>query len=570
MVRLGVASRVEALAAMADDTLDVLVIGGGITGAGVALDAVARGYRTGLLERRDFASGTSRSSTKLVHGGIRYLPQLDVPLVREALVERGRLLRNAPHLVQPLSFILPLYADARRPVGLPIAPPLGIGLGLILNTGLTFYDGLAGGENIAPHHRLSSAEIARRAPCLKSGGLKTGFAYFDAQTDDTRLTISVLRAAADRGALLANYCAATGFLVEGGVARGVVAESTLETSPEKLTIRARYIVNATGVWAEETERLAGESPMLDVVPSKGTHLVFPREIFDLNDEAIVLPETEDGRILFIVPWLGRALVGTTDEEAPDLRAPVATEMEIDYILNHLNRFLRASVTRDDIVATYSGYRPLLKLRSGGRTPARLSRSHAVVEGADGLISVSGGKLTTYRRMAQDVLDRIDGREGRHHGHPTAKMLLYGATGWFDSRSAFLRRAGSFGLDHEVTEHLSQAYGTAADGLLDIIEARPDLRARLVPDLPYVEAEVVYVCVNELALTVEDVLARRTHIAILDRSRGSMAAERVAELMAATLDWSAAEKSRQMAAYYAFALQEAGPLGLPLPRTTGTD
>ncbi len=275
MVRLGAASRVEALAAMADDTLDVLVIGGGITGAGVALDAVARGYRTGLLERRDFASGTSRSSTKLVHGGIRYLPQLDVPLVREALVERGRLLRNAPHLVQPLSFILPLYADARRPVGLPIAPPLGIGLGLILNTGLTFYDGLAGGENIAPHHRLSSAEIARRAPCLKSVGLKTGFAYFDAQTDDTRLTISVLRAAADRGALLANYCAATGFLAEGGVARGVVAESTLETSPEKLTIRARYIVNATGVWAEETERLAGESPMLDVVPSKGTHLVFP-------------------------------------------------------------------------------------------------------------------------------------------------------------------------------------------------------------------------------------------------------------------------------------------------------
>ncbi len=568
MVRLGAASRAEALLEMAGTPLDVLVIGGGITGAGVALDAVARGYRTGLIERRDFAGGTSSRSTKLVHGGIRYLPQFDVPLVREALVERGRLLRNAPHLVQPLSFILPLYASSRRPVGLPIAPPLGLGLDLILDTGLNIYDGLAGQENIAPHHRLTSDEVIRRAPCLTPSGMKTGFVYFDAQTDDTRLTMSVLLSAAERGALLANYCSATGFLQEAGALRGVVAESTLPNLPAKLIIRARYIVNATGVWAEETERLARETPGLEIVPSKGTHLVFAREIFDLGDEAIVLPETEDRRILFIVPWLSRALVGTTDDVARDLETPVAAESEIDYILDHLNRFLRRPVVRDDILATYSGYRPLLKLRTG-RTPARLSRSHAVVEGEDGLITVSGGKLTTYRRMAQDVMDRIDIHEGHHKGHPTTKMSLYGGAGWFDSRAAFLRRAAQLGLDSAVSEHLSQAYGTVASDLLDLIASRPELSERLIPDLPYIAAEVVHACLAELALTIEDVLARRTHIAIQERFRGSAVAPHVAELMAAPLGWTAQEQARQLEAYQAFALEESGPLGLP-PLATKTD
>ncbi|MGO8950606.1 MAG: glycerol-3-phosphate dehydrogenase/oxidase [Ktedonobacterales bacterium] len=547
---------------MASTPLDVLVIGGGITGAGIALDAVARGYRTGLIERSDFASGTSSRSTKLVHGGIRYLPQFDVPLVREALIERGRLLRNAPHLVQPLSFILPLYASSRRPVGLPIAPPLGIGLGLILDTGLTVYDGLAGQENIAPHHRLTSDDVVSRAPCLKVEGLKTGFVYFDAQTDDTRLTIAVLLSAAQRGALLANYCAATGFTEESGTLRGVVAETTRPNlSPSRVAITARHIVNATGVWAEETERLAGESPGLEVVPSKGSHLVFAKESFDLGDEAIVLPETEDRRIIFIVPWLGTALVGTTDEAARDLETPVANESEIDYILGHLNRFVRVPVSRSDILATYSGYRPLLKLRTG-RTPARLSRSHAVVEGDDGLISISGGKLTTYRRMAQDVMDRIDAREGRHQGHPTTKMPLFGGAGWFDSRAAFLRRAGQLGLGREIAEHLSQAYGTAASDLLDLIAASTELKELLVPDLPYIAAEVVHACRAELALTIEDVLARRTHIAIQERSRGTIVAPRVAELMAHELGWPVDEQDRQLAAYQDFARKESGPLGLP--------
>ncbi len=571
MIQLSQTSRAAALAQMATTPLDVLVIGGGITGAGVALDAVARGYRAGLIERHDFASGTSSRSTKLVHGGIRYLPQFDVPLVREALIERGRLLRNAPHLVQPLSVILPLYASSRHPVGLPIAPPLGIGLGLILGTGLTMYDGLAGQENIAPHHRLTSEEVIQRAPCLRPDGLKTGFAYFDAQTDDTRLTLAVLLSAAERGALLANYCEALAFIKDPeGAIVGVEARSTLcndagaeEATTQPITIRAKYIVNATGVWAEETERLAGDMPNLDIAPSKGTHLVFAKEAFDLGDEAIVLPETEDQRIIFIVPWLSRALVGTTDEAAERIENPVATEQEIDYLLEHLNRFIRKPVTRDDILATYAGYRPLLKLRRS-RTPARLSRTHTVVEGDDGLISISGGKLTTYRRMAQDVLDRIDEREGRHSGHPTTRMALAGSVNWFDTRAAFLRRARSLALTPAIAEHLSAAYGTAASAILDLVDAQAELGSRLVDDLPYIAAEVVYACRAELALTLEDVLARRTHIAIEERSRGTTIAPHVATLMAQELGWPEAEQQRQLAEYNAFALEQAGPLQQAIP------
>lgn len=559
---LGQLSRKKALSEIAAEPLDVLVIGGGITGAGIALDATARGYRTGLVERGDFAGGTSSRSTKLVHGGIRYLPQFDVPLVREALIERGRLLRNAPHLVQPLSFILPLYASSRRPVGLPIAPPLGIGLGLILDTGLTVYDGLAGQQNIAPHQRISIEDLTLRAPCLQQEGLKTGFVYFDAQTDDSRLTLAVLLSAAERGAMLASYCNVTRFLEDSGRLVGVEAVSTLggergsgEAAP--LTIKARHIVNATGVWAEETERLAGDTPGLDIAPSKGTHLVFAKEIFNLGEEAIVLPETEDQRIIFIVPWCGRALVGTTDAAVPRIETPVATDGEISYLLEHLNRFVRKAVSRSDILATYSGYRPLLKVR-GSRMASRLSRSHAVVVAENGLISISGGKLTTYRRMAQDVMDRIDDRGGRRRGHPTTKLLLSGSVGWYDGRTAFFRRASRLGLQRSVALHLSDAYGTAGDSILDLIESRPSLGERLVSDLSYVEAEVIHACRSELALTLEDVLARRTHIAILEKTRGTASAPRVAALMAAELGWSAEERERQLLEYDRYAREQVPP------------
>src|SRR5579859_91447 len=544
-----------------EQPLDVLVIGGGITGAGVALDATARGYRVGLVERGDFASGTSSRSTKLVHGGIRYLPELDIPLVREALIERGRLLRNAPYLVRPLSFVLPLYASSRHPVGLPVAPPKGIGLSFILDAGLFVYDVLAGRDNVGAHRRLSRAEVLARARCLVPNGLKTGFVYYDAQTDDTRLTIAVLRAAAARGAQIANYAEVTRFEHSDGRVSGAWVRDCLAGGREDgsdVLIRARHVVNATGVWAEEVEKLAGDAPMLQIAPSKGTHLVFTRTALDLDEEAIVLPETEDGRIIFIVPWLSRALVGTTDDGVRSMPEPVATEAEIDYLLGHLNRYARRPLARHDIVATYAGYRPLLRLRKG-RTAARLSRTHEVVEGADGLLTVSGGKLTTYRKMAQDVLDRIDTRQRRRRTHPTLRMPLAGAPGWARARQEVNQLGQRLGLATDVLAHLGGAYGSDALQVLALVEERPGLAARLVGDLPYIEAEVLWASHIEMALTLEDVLARRTHIAIEDRSRGLDAAARVADLMEEALGWSDAEKRRQLSAYGRFTCEQAGPL-----------
>jgi glycerol-3-phosphate dehydrogenase len=543
------------------DPLDVLVVGGGITGAGIALDAAARGYRVGLVERGDFASGTSSKSTKLVHGGIRYLPQLDIGLVREGLHERGRLLRNAPHLVRPLAFILPLYKGSRHPVGIPVAPPFGIGLGAVLDAGLWLYDVLAGRRNIAPHRRLSAEDTAKRTPGMRRAGLKTGFVYYDGQTDDSRLTLAVLGAAAEQGALLANYVAVTRFAMEDGRVVGAYVRETLPVTAGgegEALIRARHVVNATGVWAEETERLAGAPPALRVAPSKGTHLVFTREALNLGDEAIVLPETEDGRIIFVVPWLSRALVGTTDDEVRRIANPVASEDEIEYLLAHLNRYLQTPVSRAAIVATYAGYRPLLRVGPGDgsrRGSGRLSRTHAIAERPDGLLTISGGKLTAYRRMAEDVVDRIDTREGRSIQHPTRTLRLHGAAGWPRGRFALFTRGRRLGLREREIEHLAGAYGSEAHAILDLIEHDPALRARLVADLPYLRSEVVHAGRAELALTLEDVLARRTHIVIEDRRHGLDAAEDVAALMAAELGWSPTERARQVAAYTAYVREQ---------------
>lgn len=564
--QLSAAGRRAHLAAMAAAPLDVLVVGGGITGAGVALDAAARGYRVGLIERGDFASGTSGWSTKLVHGGIRYLPQLDIPLVREALLERGRLLRNAPHLVHPLAFVLPLYASSRHPVGIPFAPPGGLGLGLLLDAGLTVYDLLAGSENIGRHRRIARAQVLERARGLVPDGLKTGFIYYDAQTDDTRLTLAVLRTAVAYGALVANYCPAIRFAhagprITGALVRDMAPDA--EKDAGELFIAARHVVNATGVWAERTERLVGDTSRLKVVPSKGTHLVFARETLGLGEEAVVLPETEDGRIIFIVPWQSRALVGTTDDAVREIERPVATAEEIAYLLGHLNRSLRTPVGWEDILATYSGNRPLLQL-AARRTPSRLSRTHAVVEGEDGLLTVSGGKLTTYRRMAQDVLDRIDAREARAARDPTRALPLVGARGLAEAREETAAWAHALGLDAAVVGHLVGAYGAEARAVLALIAERGELAGRLVPDLPYLRAEVVRACRAELALTVEDVLARRTHLLIEDRARGTGAAAAVAALMAEELGWSPEERAGQIAAYAAFAREQAGPLADRLP------
>lgn len=562
---LSAVTRRQSLAQMVTKPLDILVIGGGITGAGIVLDAAARGYRVGLIERNDFASGTSSRSTKLVHGGIRYLPELDIPLVREALMERGRLLSNAPHLVHPLSFILPLYEDSRHPVGLPIAPPGGIGLSIILDVGLSLYDVLAGNRNVGRHRRISRRDTLNRAGSLHAHGLKTGFVYYDAQTDDTRLVLAVLRSAADRGALLANYSEVSGFVTDAGRITGVSVINHLTQNADSerdLIIQAKHIVNATGVWAEDVERLAGEHPQLEIAPSKGTHLVFARETLSLGDEAVILPETKDGRIIFIVPWHSRALVGTTDEGVQRIEDPIAATHEIDYLITHLNRYLRRPVSRADILTTYAGYRPLLRLRTR-RTPSRLSRTHAIVEARDGLLTISGGKLTTYRKMAQDVLDRIDRRERRSIKHTTEQLKLLGSSNLAQYRQSVEEQGRTLGLTLDSIEHLLSAYGSEAANVLDLVNSEPDLGRVLIQDLPYIAAEVIFACRCELAITLEDVLARRTRIAIEDRTRGLAAVECVATLMQRELGWSETERNSQVALYRRYAHEQAGPLASAL-------
>jgi glycerol-3-phosphate dehydrogenase len=556
--------RQTVLQAMAADPLDVLVIGGGITGAGVALDAAARGYRVGLVERGDFASGTSSWSTKLVHGGIRYLPEFDIALVREALIERGRLLRNAPHLVQPLAFVLPLYDTSRHPVGLPIAPPFGLGLGFILDAGLWVYDVLAGKENVGEHRRLSREQTIERAASLVPHGIKTGYIYYDARTDDTRLTMAVLRTAVAHGAQIANYVEATRFEHEGERITGAWVRDILTPTTDERLIRARHVVNATGVWAEQTERLAGESPGLHIAPSKGVHLVFERATLGIDEEAIVLPETEDGRIIFIAPWQSRALVGTTDTPVRDIEQPVATDGDVDYLLHHLNRYLRRKVTRVDILTSFAGNRPLLRVRRGASKLARLSRSHEVVESDAGLISVSGGKMTTYRQMAQDVVDKIDRREKRALTHPTRKLTLRGSGGWAEARQLVRARGRALGIDDDIIAHLGGAYGADALAVLALVEQDNSLATRLLPDLPYIRAEAIYVSREEMAYTLEDVLQRRTHIALEDRLRGTGIAAEVAYLIGPELGWDAQEEARQVERYLANARLHAGPFANRLP------
>lgn len=544
---------------MAREGVDVLVIGGGITGAGVALDAVTRGYRVGLVEKRDFASGTSSWSTKLVHGGIRYLPEGDVPLVREALVERGRLLANAPHLVHPLAFVLPLYGWSRHPVGLPIAPPAGIGLDFILDTGLTIYDVLAGRENIARHRRIDRDEVLRRAACLRPADLRSGFIYDDAQTDDARLTLTVLRTAADAGAYVANYATVVGFDrgPDGQVRAAHVRVDAGTAAARALTIAARFFVNATGVYAEQVEELIGESPRLSIEPSKGVHLVVTREALDIGDDAVVLPETADRRVIFLVPWRSRVLIGTTDTGSGDLDHPRANAADVDYLLGHVNRSVTHPLAPSDIISTFAGYRPLLRLRHT-RTPARLSRSHAVVRGTSGLISVSGGKMTTYRVMARDVMNRITELEGTGRRCKTAGYRLLGATGWPGAAEALTARGAALGLGPDVIAHLGMGYGSLADEVLNLVAGNAALGQRVVPDLPTIAAEIVYAGQAELALTVADALGRRTRLALEAHGHAVAAAPRVAVLLGDALGWDAERRARELADYADYiALLDAG-------------
>jgi glycerol-3-phosphate dehydrogenase len=543
MISVSRADQLEALVR----GVDVLVIGGGITGAGVALDAASRGYRVGLVERADFASGTSSRSTKLVHGGIRYLPQGHVALVRDALRERGLLMRLAPHLVHPLAFAVPLYAGARRPLGVRIPAiarpfvPLGI------RAGLFAYDLFA--RNAALRHRaMSRDELVRDVPGLSTEHLRAALVYYDGRTDDVRLTHAVLATARAHGAVTLNHAAVTALRHTSGRVAGAVVEDVL--TGRSADVAARFVVNATGIWGEAVAAMDG-APPFRIRHSKGAHLVLRPDAVSTR-MAIVIPETDDGRLAFIVPWAGRFVLGTTDDAYDgDLTAPAATTEDVTYLLDHANRYLRRPLSHGDITGTYAGIRALVAA-AGGSTSS-LSRDHVVATSPGGLISIVGGKLTTYRKMAADTVDAIVARDGGGRSCRTASIPLAGASGLDDARAAL----ESAPLSPDQRAHLLETYGGLASDLATLMREDASLAARLVPGMPVTAAEVVYACRAEEAATLTDCLFLRTRLAVLEADAGDRAVEPVAALMTKTLGWDPAEISRQRDAYERRRAQEWG-------------
>jgi len=557
MEPLAATARAAYLERLARDQFDVLVIGGGITGAGVALDAAARGYRVALVEKADFASGTSSKSTKLAHGGIRYLPQFDFAMIHEGVVERGLMVRHAPFLVRPQPFVIPVYEDMHWPSSLPIRPRTAFGLDLLLDIGLWMYDLMAGRLNIGRHKRISAEKTVERAPKLRSRGLKKALLYYDAQTNDAQLTVTLLRTAAQFGAVVTNYTEATSFTRANGKLNGAVVRDVLTN--QQLTISARHIINATGVFSEQVVALTGDESKATIEPSKGIHLVVDRERLRISDTAVVLPETEDGRILYVIPWQSRAIIGTTDTGSGNLDDPQAGPEDIAYLIRHINQYLEVNLTNDDILSVYAGYRPLVKSR--GARAADLSRTHVVLQEVNGMVTIVGGKLTTYRRMAQDTVDVLAKRDGMPISQPTKNLLLAGAIGWRDAKREIDARGQQLGLAPDIIEHLEFNFGSHARSILDLIEKDESLRERLVPDLPYVRAEVVYACRAEMAMTLEDMLARRTRIILEDGARGASIAPQVASLMARELGWSLDQTNSQVEQYRALVRHQLESEGL---------
>jgi len=557
MEPLAATARAAYLERLARDQFDVLVIGGGITGAGVALDAAARGYRVALVEKADFASGTSSKSTKLAHGGIRYLPQFDFAMIHEGVVERGLMVRHAPFLVRPQPFVIPVYEDMHWPSSLPIRPRTAFGLDLLLDIGLWMYDLMAGRLNIGRHKRISAEKTVERAPKLRSRGLKKALLYYDAQTNDAQLTVTLLRTAAQFGAVVTNYTEVTSFTRANGKLNGAVVRDVLTN--QQLTISARHIINATGVFSEQVVALTGDESKATIEPSKGIHLVVDRERLRISDTAVVLPETEDGRILYVIPWQSRAIIGTTDTGSGNLDDPQAGPEDIAYLIRHINQYLEVNLTNDDILSVYAGYRPLVKSR--GARAADLSRTHVVLQEVNGMVTIVGGKLTTYRRMAQDTVDVLAKRDGMPISQPTKNLLLAGAIGWRDAKREIEARGQQLGLAPDIIEHLEFNFGSHARSILDLIEKDESLRERLVLDLPYVRAEVVYACRAEMAMTLEDMLARRTRIILEDGARGASIAPQVASLMARELGWSSDQAHSQVEQYRALVRHQLESEGL---------
>jgi glycerol-3-phosphate dehydrogenase len=496
-------------------TWDVIVIGGGATGAGIAFDAASRGFNSLLLDQEDFGKGTSSRSTKLIHGGVRYLAQGDLVLVMEALKERGRILQNAPHLTYNQEFVIPVYSWWEA---------------LMYTVGLKFYDILAGRLSLGKSHFIRSDETLRRLPNLQRNGLKGGVVYHDGQFDDSRLLISLIRSILEKGSIALNYCKVTDLLKnEAGRVTGVIARDAV--TGQKLRINSRVVVNATGVFTDDILKM--DQPVIErtIRPSQGIHIVLEQKFLP-GTSALMIPKTDDGRVLFAIPWYGKIVVGTTDTPVDTISLePRALEEEISFILQTAEKYLRIPPKRSDILSVFAGLRPLAANPDDPEATREISRRHKIRISSSGLVTVEGGKWTIYRRMAQDALDRIM------------------KAGMLEKRSCITRDLAVFGIGegHLQSDRL-HIYGVHVHDIkaLSVQEAGNDMLMH--PLLPYTRAEVIWICRHEMPRKIEDVLARRTRALFLDAKASMEMAPGVAAILARELGLDTAWEVAQVEEY----------------------
>jgi glycerol-3-phosphate dehydrogenase len=549
-------NRDSAIQALTAEPLDVLVIGGGITGSGAALDAASRGLRVGLVESRDLAAGTSSRSSKLIHGGLRYLEQGDFKLVREALRERDLLVsRLAPHLVRPVPFLYPLYKKVvERPY---------VGAGLVL------YDAMEGVRRPVPHHRhLSTRGALRRAPALRPDRLAGAMTYYDAQVDDARYTITVARTAVRHGAHVLTRASAVSLLRDGSRVTGAVVRD--EETGRVFDVHASRVIVCAGVWSDLVHSASGVRAGYQVRMSKGVHLVMPRSAIEADTGMIVRTSKS---VLFFIPWDTRWIVGTTDTEwSGEREEPAATAEDVDYILREANRVLARPLTRADVLAVYAGLRPLVaeapaESRAGGteKPTTKLSREHVVDTPLPGLASIAGGKFTTYRLMARDVVDAaVADFPEPVPPSVTGQLPLLGADGLPAVRASAARLASDYDVPPAVSSHLIARYGSLATEVLDLIRADKTLGRPLLAGHPYLRAEVAYAVTHEGALHAEDVLARRVRLLIESSDAGLSAAPEVTAIMAGLLGWNRRRRAAELRRYQDYATANAAALLAPAP------
>ncbi|MEZ4588431.1 MAG: glycerol-3-phosphate dehydrogenase/oxidase [Gemmatimonadales bacterium] len=534
---------------LASRSYDVLVVGGGVTGAGIAREAALRGRRVALVDRYDFAWGTSSRSSRLVHGGLRYLEHRQWHLVRESLTERKTLLALAPHLVRPLSFVFPLFKGDR------VAR-------WKLELGLTFYDLLASRGNVPRHRALSKRALLDQEPLLRERGLKGGALYWDAQTDDARLTLAAVRAAALQGARVANYACVTALDQAGGKVRGATVEDQLTGA--QATIEARVVVNATGPWCDAIRRLEDPSARPLLAPTRGAHVMVPRAKVG-HTNAITFLSPIDGRVMFVLPWGDRSYVGTTDTDAPaDPDHVTTTDDDVLYLLRSANAiFPTARLAPEDVSMSWAGLRPLVVADGDGRDPGSRSREHRIVTGSGGMITVAGGKLTTFRRMAVEVMDRVDlALDPSAKPRPATESATEPLPGGerFDRTTAFTRGVAR-GLPESTVAHLIGQYGSEVGSIFELVAEHDALRAPVHPHHGAIGAEVVHSVRAELARRLDDVIFRRLSLAYETPDAGAEAIGTVAQLMGRELGWD--ESRRQQEIERCQEIIAAVPRGRPL-------